>query len=477
MSIPEFTRTKIVATLGPATISTEMLRALIDEGVDVFRLNMSHMDHDTARDLIARIRRLDHRCGILVDLQGPKMRLTDVVEPFPVHNGDAIVVRAGEETGSREAIYVPVPELIAKLEPGHHLLIDDGLLRFKVVERRGEGEILATVVSGGVVRSRKGVAAPEARFTPEQYIDEGDLADIRFAARKQVDFIAASFVSRAADVRAVREAMGDEAHQIGIVAKIESRVGIDNIQEIIDEADGIMIARGDLGVEIPAEEVPLVQKRVIKLCKGAAKPVIVATQMLESMVNHPIASRAETSDVANAILDGTDAVMLSAETSVGRYPVEAVKTIVRISHHVETEAPLFQEELFNRPSSNTVEFVCKSAARVAEELNVKAIVGLTSSGFTARNMAAFRPRVPIFATTPSDRVVRRLNICYGVYCIQAEHIGRYDVMLYHSLRKLCAKGLLTSDDTIAVIGGIPVGKSGSTNLLQVGTVGELMEID
>ena len=237
-----------------------------------------------------------------------------------------------------------------------------------------------------------------------------------------------------------------------------------------------MVARGDLGVELPPEQVPLVQKRIIQRCNAAAKPVVVATQMLESMVHQPIASRAETSDVANAILDGTDAVMLSAETSVGRYPVKAVRTMVTISDYVEREG-LLDNRRYERPSQHAVEFVSRAAARSARELGIKAIISLTASGFTARNMASFHPRVPIFATTPNRHVIRRLALSYGVYCIQAEHIGRYNVMLYRSLQKLKELRLLDDDDLVAVIGGVPVGKPGSTNLIQVETVRVLMTVE
>ena len=476
MALKNFTKTKIMATIGPASDSVKMLRALVDEGVDVFRLNMGHMAHDVARVVIGRIRAISSRVGILVDLQGPKTRLTEMEAPFTLETGDQIEVHAGEEASTRQALYIPFGELVEKLEVGHRLLIDDGLVQLKVTRGLPEGGIVCEALNQGEVKSRKGVAAPDLRLIPDHYLDAGDLDDIAFAARSKVDFVAASFVSRAADIAAVRNALGKAGREIHIVAKIESRVGVDNLAEIIDAADGVMVARGDLGVEIPPEEVPLVQKQIIRACTEKAKPVVVATQMLDSMVHQPVASRAETSDVANAILDGTDAVMLSAETSVGSYPLEAVRTMAKISRYTEREGTLGKDR-FNRPSSNAVEFVCKAAARCAGELEVKAIVSLTASGFTARNMASFHPRVPIFATTPNQLVVRRLAISYGVYCIQAEHIGRYNVMLYRSLQKLKELGLLADDDLVAVIGGVPVGKPGSTNLLQVETVKVLMTVE
>jgi pyruvate kinase len=473
MSLNRFRKTKVIATAGPAIESPEKLAEIIDAGVDVIRLNMSHMNHEQADEMIARIRRVSDEVAILMDLQGPKMRITDVAEPFSVEVGEEVLLKAGGEDSSRTAIYVPIEELVSILAPEHIIFIDDGRIRLRVTGRLSDTEVRTEVVAGGTIRGKKGLAVPAAHFAPANYLDEHNRQDIRFAVKRQVDFLAASYVSRAADVKAVQEVIADDC-DIAIIAKIESQVGVDNIDEIIAVSDGIMVARGDLGVELPPEEVPLIQKALIKKCNEAAKPVVVATQMLDSMVHSPVASRAETSDVANAILDGTDAVMLSAETSVGKHPVQAVKTLRRISKHVEEHVSLFRVELFQRPSTSKDEFVCKAAARVAAELDVKAIVAFTTSGFTARNSSAYRPRVPIIATSPSERVARKLALQYGVYCIQAEHIGRYDVMLYSNLKKLLELDLLTPDDLIAVIGGVPVGISGSTNMMQVSTVRDLM---
>jgi pyruvate kinase len=476
MVLKNFTKTKILATLGPASSSVETLEQLVEEGVDVFRLNMSHMNHEEARMVIGRIRKISSRIGILIDLQGPKIRLTSLAEPVQVAPGDTLEICGGEEDSTPALLQIPFAELVTRIEVGQHLLIDDGLVRLRVKERKDANTIVCEAVNQGTIRGRKGVAAPEMRLVPENYLDESDIADIKFGTKIQVDFIAASFVSQKADVERVREEIGPAGSDIHIIAKIESQVGVENIDEIIQTADGIMVARGDLGVEIPPEQVPLVQKRIIQRCNEAAKPVVVATQMLESMVHQPIASRAETSDVANAILDGTDAIMLSAETSIGKYPVKAVRTMATISDYIEREG-LISNRRYDRPSQHAVEFVSKAAARSAKELGIKAIVSLTASGFTARNMASFHPRVPIFATTPNRHVIRQLALSYGVYCIQAEHIGRYNVMLYRSLQKLKELSLLEDDDLVAVIGGVPVGKPGSTNLIQVETVGVLMTVE
>ncbi|MDP6946794.1 MAG: pyruvate kinase, partial [Myxococcota bacterium] len=394
-------------------------------------MNMSHMSLENADEIVARIRCITDHEAILLDLAGPKMRLTDIDSPIALGVGDTIKVRVSEAASTREVLSVPVAGLIDALQPGHRLLIDDGRVWLKITGQES-GEANAEVLRGGPISSRKGVAAPDSRFTPTCYLDEDDIAVLHFAAKRQVDFVAASYASRAADIHAVREGLGADAN-VGVIAKIESRIGVENIDELLEAADGIMVARGDLGVELPPEEVPLIQKQLIKACNAAAKPVVVATQMLDSMVHSSVASRAETSDVANAILDGTDALMLSAETSIGEFPIEAVRTLARIAEHVEGEASLFRVDLFKRPSTTKDEFVCKAAARAARELGIKAIVAFTSSGSTARNVAAYRPRVPVVATSPSNRVARQLVIQYGICCIQAEHIGRYDVMLHKNL--------------------------------------------
>jgi pyruvate kinase len=475
MSLEHFIKTKIIATLGPATESEEQLKRLAEAGVDVFRLNMSHMSLEKADTLVARIRCITDHVAILLDLAGPKMRLTDVEAPFALAKGDSISLKNSDAFSTRAMLCVPVDGLMAALKPGQRVLIDDGRVWLEVTAEAEDGVVPTKVLKGGPIKSRKGLAAPDSRFTPAHYLDEDDVAVLHFAAKRQVDFVAASYASRAEDIVAVREGLGPDS-DLGIIAKIESRVGVENADAILSVADGIMVARGDLGVELPPEEVPLIQKQLIKKCNAASKPVVVATQMLESMVHSPVASRAETSDVANAILDGTDAVMLSAETSVGDYPIEAVRTLGKISRHVENEVSLFREDLFKRPSKTKDEFVCKAAARAARELGIKAIVAFTSSGSTARRVAAYRPCVPVVATSPSDRVARRLVLQYGIYCIQAEHIGRYDVMLHKNLAKLVERGLLKGDDLIAVIGGVPVGKPGTTNMIHTGTVSELMDL-
>ncbi len=475
MSLEHFIKTKIIATLGPATEAQEQLKRLDEAGVDVFRLNMSHMSLEKADNLVATIRCVTDRVAILLDLAGPKMRLTDLETPFTLETGDTIGLQNATSASTPDMLSIPVEGLMEVLKPGQRVLIDDGRVWLEVVKGVEKGIVRASVLKGGVIKSRKGVAAPDSRFTPSRYLDDDDIAVLHFAAKRQVDFVAASYASRAEDIVAVREGLGDDSG-VGIIAKIESRVGVENADTILEVADGVMVARGDLGVELPPEEVPLIQKQLIKKCNAASKPVVVATQMLDSMIHSPVASRAETSDVANAILDGTDAVMLSAETSVGEYPIEAVQTLGKISQHVENEVSLFREDLFNRPSTSKDEFICKAAARAARELGVKAIVAFTSSGSTARRVAAYRPCVPVVATSPSDRVARQLVVQYGICCIQAEHIGRYDVMLHKNLARLIERNLLSEHDLIAVIGGVPVGKPGTTNMIHTGTVAELMDL-
>ncbi len=470
-----FVRTKVIATVGPSTQSPERLAGLIEAGVDVFRLNMSHMDHDTADEVIARIRRLSRRVAILVDLQGPKMRLTECESPFEVRRGDRVRLAAGRESCKRGELRVPIDELFEALDVGHALLIDDGRIRLRVVDLLEGSAVGCEVLTGGTIKSRKGVAAPDSRFVPASYLDASDKRDLRFAASRHVDFLAASYVSRAADVEAVREELGQQASEISIIAKVESRVGVENIDEIIEASYGVMVARGDLGVEMPPEEVPLAQKAIIRKSNAAGHPVVVATQMLDSMVQSPVASRAETSDVANAILDGADCLMLSNETSVGAHPVEAVRTLRRISLHVEAHADLSREALFDRQVTRRDELIARSAAVAARDLGLEAIVALTSSGRTARKIAAFRPQTPIIASTPAETIVRRLGLTWGVHCIHCEHVGRYDMMVEENFHTLVERGLLEPEHSVAVLGGVPVGISGSTNMLQISVVHEMLD--
>jgi pyruvate kinase len=291
MQIPGFNCGKIIATLGPASSSQDTIQALIAAGVDVFRLNMSHLSRQDAAVLIQRIRAASAQVAILVDLQGPKLRLTALPAPLPIQAGQRLLLRAGSLDSGPDALYVPLTEFVDGLQPGQRVLIDDGMLQFRVVARHPTAEVLVEALNGGTIKSHKGVAAPELNLVPTVYLDAEDLADIHFAAAQEVDFIAASFVSQPQDVRDVRTALGPAGDDIDIIAKIENRRGVQQIEDIIRTADGIMVARGDLGVEIPPEEVPMVQKHIVRACSLAAKPIIVATQMLESMIKSPVATR------------------------------------------------------------------------------------------------------------------------------------------------------------------------------------------
>lgn len=475
MPLRAFTNTKTVATVGPSSASPEKLEALILAGVDVFRLNLSHMGSEETRKITGRIRALSPRVAVLLDLQGPKVRLTDVEAPFTVAVGDRLLLRAGQATSTREALCVPVSEVVTALRIGWDVLLDDGLIRLRVVRCVTTAEVEVEVVEGGTVRSRKGVAVPEARLVPDPYLDADDRADCALAAELEADFVAASFVTRASDLAAVREALGEAGRATQLIAKIESRVGVENVAEILAASDGLMVARGDLGVELPAEQVPSIQKRLIKLCKAAAKPVIVATQMLESMVQSPLATRAETSDAANAILDGADALMLSAETSVGRYPIEAVRTLYRIAKHVEHDEPLFQQQLFEREADTPAAFVAKGAARAAEELGLQAVVSLTWSGSTARALSALRPRARILAATPSARIMRSLALLYGVHCVTMPATDDPAAALSLGLHALLADGCLAESDRVAVVTRLPAGRTGGPNALLIDEARALLD--
>jgi pyruvate kinase len=353
------------------------------------------------------------------------------------------------------------------------ILLADGRIQLEVLAAR-DNELHCQVVVGGVLGSKKGVNVPGVKL-PMPFLSEQDISDIKFGVAQRVDFIAASFVSEPEDVLRIRELVAEEGGQVAIISKIEARYAIKNLAEIIAVSEGIMVARGDLGVEIAAEEVPVVQKQMIDACRTAGKAVIVATEMMESMIQNPRPTRAETSDVANAVFEGADAIMLSAETSVGAYPSEAVAMMVRISRTVEAEVARRQKaRSVDTRARNISDLMCKGAWLAAKELNIRAIVVPTSSGRTARRMSRYRPSAPIFVTTPDMAVARSLALNYGVYALSTRHYGRMENMIRRSCQLMVDEGWLAEDDLIAVVCGVPVGRSGNTNLMTLQQVSALI---
>ncbi|HKS89961.1 MAG TPA: pyruvate kinase [Stellaceae bacterium] len=460
---------KIVATLGPASAGPERLRALFDAGVDVFRLNFSHGTHDQHRQLIEHIREIEddtgRPIGILADLQGPKLRVGDFA------NGGAELVAGARfrldldpTPGDAGRATLPHPEVFAALEPGTDLLLDDGKLRLRVAEC-GADFAETEVVVGGALSNHKGVNVPQA-VLPISAITEKDRGDLAFALEHGADWIALSFVQRPDDVAEGRKLIGNAA---GLMVKLEKPAAIGRLDEIIELADALMVARGDLGVEMPPEDVPSVQKQVIHACRVAGKPVIVATQMLESMITAPTPTRAEASDVATAVYEGADAVMLSAETAVGQYPIEAVAMMDRIARRVQMDPLYFATLDASRlpPEHTNPDAISAAACQVAATVGAAAIVSFTSSGATALRAARERPAAPILALTPNLTTARRLALLWGAHCVHQADIKSFNDMVQKAVRTAHREELAAPGQRVVITAGVPFGTPGSTNVLRI----------
>lgn len=475
-------KTKIVCTIGPASESVEKLVELIEAGMNVARLNFSHGDYEEHGQRIQNIREAAKRTGktiaILLDTKGPEIRTHNMENgAIELKEGAQVIVSVNEVLGTPEKFSVTYEGLIDDVNPGDKILLDDGLIGLEVVSVNQQArEIVTKVLNSGVLKNKKGVNVPGVRVNLPG-ITEKDRQDILFGIRQGIDFIAASFVRRASDVLEIRELLeANDALDIKIIPKIENQEGVDHIDEILEVADGLMVARGDLGVEIPAEEVPLVQKELIKKCNALGKPVITATQMLDSMQRNPRPTRAEASDVANAIFDGTDAIMLSGETAAGLYPVEAVKTMHRIA--LRTEQALQYRDLLaqrTKQSGTTItDAIGQSVAHTALNLDVAAIVTPTVSGQTARMISKYRPKAPIVAVTSSDAVSRKLALVWGVYPQVAPQVNTTDEMLDIAVEAAVKSGIVKHGDLVVITAGVPVGETGSTNLMKVHVIGDMI---
>jgi len=473
-------KTKIVCTIGPASESPENLRKLIEAGMNVARLNFSHGDFEEHGNRIRNIKKVREELGktvaILLDTKGPEIRLGKLKEePIDLVQDETIVLTTDDILGDKDRVPVSYKQLPQDVSVGSTILIDDGLIGLRVEEIRG-ADIVCRIVNGGQIKSRKGVNVPGVRINLPG-ITEKDAADIRFGIEQGIDFIAASFVRKASDVMEIRQILEEHnATHIHIISKIENQEGVDNLAEILEVSDGLMVARGDLGVEIPAEEVPLVQKRMIEMCNRAGKPVITATQMLDSMQRMPRPTRAEASDVANAIFDGTDATMLSGETAAGKYPVESVLTMARIAERAESA--LRYKEIFLKQASaqqtSVTEAISQSVANAALDLNAKAIITPTESGYTARMVSKYRPKAPIVAVTTDESVMRRLNLVFGVFPIKGEEAANTDELFQKSVDSARKSGLVQIGDLVVITAGVPVGRSGTTNLIKIHQIGEMI---
>ncbi|MGM8215594.1 pyruvate kinase [Bacillaceae bacterium W0354] len=473
-------KTKIVCTIGPASESVDVLKQLIDAGMNVARLNFSHGDHEEHKNRIENIRQASRETNksiaILLDTKGPEIR-THLFKDgeAKLEKNQTIFISMNEVEGTNERFSINYPGLINDVKKGNQILLDDGLIALEVVDiHKQNNEIEAKVLNAGVIKDRKGVNVPNVKVNLPGITDK-DAQDILFGIEQGVDFIAASFVRRPSDVLEIRELLEkNKAEHIQIIPKIENREGVENIDQIINVSDGIMVARGDLGVEIPAEEVPFIQKKLIQKCNRAGKPVITATQMLDSMQRNPRPTRAEASDVANAIYDGTDAIMLSGETAAGDYPVESVKTMYNIAIYTEKTVE-HETKLNNNLSELTItDAISHSVATLAEDLQLEAILTPTESGNTARMVSKYRPKSPIIAVTSKEYVNRQLNLVWGVHAILAHQVKTTDEMLALAVEKALDTGLVIQGDRIAITAGVPVGESGTTNLIKIHVVGQVV---
>jgi pyruvate kinase len=466
-------KVKIIATLGPASSDERQIRALFLAGADVFRINMSHSSHELMRTLVARIRKVEGEIGrpigILGDLQGPKLRVGDFaagkVDLMP---GQTFILDGDPAPGDERRVCLPHREILASVEPGDRLLIDDGRLHLKAESTDGRS-IRCTVVSGTGISSRKGVSLPDTEL-PVGALTEKDRRDLEALAEAEVDWIALSFVQRPDDIAEARKlARGRGA----ILAKIEKPQAVTRMAEIIEQSDAVMVARGDLGVELPIESVPGIQKQIVRACRRAGKPVVVATQMLESMVSAPVPTRAEVSDVATAVFEGADAVMLSAESAVGAHPAEAVAMMSAIAEKVETDpnyAGIIHAQR-TEPEATGADAISLAARQIAETLKLSAIINYTSSGATGLRSARERPQVPIIALSPVLATARRLSLAWGLHCVVTEDARDLDDMVDRACRIAFTEEFGRPGDRVIITAGVPLRTPGATNMLRIAYIG------
>ena len=472
--MPNKKKTKIVATLGPATAKKETLLKMLQAGVDVFRINFSHADYDDVKSRVKIIRELSDKHGfntsILADLQGPKLRVGRMKEEVIVQPGDHIVFSTGEEfEGTKERVYMNYKQFPKDVKPGERILLDDGKLMFEVVKTDKKNEVQAKVIQGGPLRSRKGVNLPNTNISLPA-LTEKDVKDAIFAIGQEVDWIALSFVRHSEDLKQLQAIIKEHSdYKIPIIAKIEKPEAVANIDSIIAFCDGLMVARGDLGVEIPAEEVPLIQKQLVLRAKTARIPVIIATQMMETMISSLTPTRAEVNDVANSVMDGADAVMLSGETSVGKYPVRVIEKMAAICRNVEDSelVQVPQDPPHIRTSRYITKAICYHAAHMANEIDAKAISTLTNSGYTAFQISAWRPKAHILAFTSNKRILTQLNLLWGVKALYYSKYVSTDETVEDVNRIACKKGFVTKGDMLINLAAMPIVDQGMVNTLRV----------
>jgi pyruvate kinase len=470
-----YNKTKIVATVGPASNSKEMLHALIKEGVDVFRLNFSHGKHEDHLKVINYVRELNKEMGtnvaLLQDLQGPKIRVNDVEAGVELKPGQELIITTRQLMGNNEIVSTSYEGLPRDVKIGDMILVDDGKIELKVKEVR-DIDVVCTVIYGGPLKPRKGINLPFSKVSAPSLTDK-DLEDLEFGLKNRVDWVALSFVRKATDIEILRDIINRHKSTTRIVAKIEKPEALENIDAIIAATDAVMVARGDLGVEIWMEEVPMVQKMLVGKCNKAAKPVIVATQMMESMIENPRPTRAETNDVANAVMDGADALMLSAETAAGKYPIEVIRSMVRTIGSVEKQGKIYYK--FNESDSSASNYLTESliltACKLAKDINAKAIIAMTQWGYSAYRASSYRPDANIFAFTSNAEIINTMNLVWATRAYHYEKSVSTDDTIEDVEKILKKDGHLKTGDTFIILASMPISARGKTNTIRVKVVG------
>lgn len=472
-----FNRTKIIATLGPATSSKKMLEKLIRAGVNVCRINLSHGNHESHAKIIDHVRQINidnnYNTGILVDLQGPKLRIGEIKDnKINLKASQELLLTTEPNVGTTEKVFVKYPSFVDDIAVGDPILIDDGKLELVVTEKLSDRSIRTKVVHGGALSSNKGINLPYTRISLPS-LTEKDIKDLEFALQQDVEWIGLSFVRSAKDIKDLKRIIKDRKKKAKVIAKIEKPEAIKDIDNIINEADAIMVARGDLGVEMQMEQVPLIQKMLVKKCIKASKPIIIATQMMESMINNITPTRAEVNDVGNSVMDGADALMLSGETSVGKYPVQVVEYMKRIISMVENEESIYNHT--NPPDPNSFTFIsdsiCFSACKLAEQAGAKAIVAMTHSGYTAFKLSSHRPKAHIFIYTDNRPILNTLSLVWGVRGFYYDRYVSTDETIADLKTHLKREGYVEAEDIAIHVASIPISEKGRTNMLKINKIG------
>ncbi len=466
-------QTKIIATLGPSTSSKEIMQRLIEEGVDVFRLNFSHSTQAEHLKLIHSIRQLNQELNtnvaILADLQGPKLRIGEIENNrIDLEKGDVVNFVSQKCIGTKKAIYMSYREFSRDVNPGELMLIDDGKIELEVVETNKKDLVKARVIYGGPLSSRKGVNLPNTKISLPSLTKE-DISNAVFAMENDVDWIALSFVRKASDIEDLKKLIEKHGGHAGVIAKIEKPEALDEIDKIIDITDAVMVARGDLGVEVSFDKVPLIQKKIVEKCIKQAKPVIIATQMMESMINNFTPTRAEANDVANAVLEGADALMLSGETSIGKYPVETILNMQKIIDFTEKQGkPFNKKHQLNQNSSDYyADAICYNATVLSKQTKANSIIAITHSGYTANRLASHRPEADIFTFTNNDKLLKKLSLVWGVRTFYLPNYERIEEVYYESIKRLKTEKMVKEGDTLVHVASIPLKLRGSTNMIKI----------